>query len=709
MFFAKIFRRFFFSIDEILFNFIGTLYDLLMAISRTSILTQGDIASFAARIEVLLGIFMLFKVSFSLITYVVNPDDFSDKSKGFGKLIQNSVISLILLVLVPYIFQMAFSLQTKVLEGNVLARLILGEDLQQSGVEDNFLNEAGEKMAYYVMLPFFKPNYSINLGEGSDLSECINIYERDEETDKNVFSQACKDALISVNENQGNGMDNTDVENYANGITNQSLGLTFRMNAAVSTVGTDSDEQFVIDYKSIISTVVAVIVCLLLVSFCIDIGIRSIKLAFLQLIYPIPVISFMDPKGGKDGMFSKWYKMCFSTFVSLFVRLLALYFGLYIISKVGRFGVYDVVNGSQITNGWIMIFIIIGVLMFIKQLPKILENMGIKLEGDGKFNLNPLKRLEEGAVGGKVLSRAPKAAVGAALGLGMGAVGAASGAGIGKGITGMLSGASAGLKGKKMGEIHKGQIDANQRMREARANGSTFFGRQGARLRNITGAPSRSKMQEFDTKRLEKQKEYYDAQAKTRNDIRDRVWDELENNAALNNVNERGVEWTQAYQAYHTSKANVDTAQQEANSIIDQEKKMSRRARNRGDVALADQIMEDARNRANTLITDANTEFNNTKQQVYETLVDSGAAQRDASIAGFVREFNIRNEQNVDLAQQAGITDINLENAGNNHGAMNANRNSALDQSAGLSDQIYRNKSGRGSQVDAANYSAINR
>ena len=404
MFFAKIFRRFFFSIDAVLFNFIGTLYDLLIAISRTSILTQGDIATFAARIEVLLGIFMLFKVSFSLITYVVNPDDFSDKSKGFGKLIQSSVISLVLLVLVPYIFQMAFSLQTKVLEGNILARLILGEDSEQSGVEDNFMTEAGEKMAYYVMLPFFKPNYSINLGEGSDLSECINIYQKDD-GDKNVFSEECKNALTSVNNKQSNGMDDTDIENYANGITEQSLGLTFRMNAAISTVGSDSDEQFVIDYKSPISTVVAVIVCLLLVSFCIDIGIRSIKLAFLQLIYPIPVISFMDPKSGKDGMFSKWYKMCLSTFLSLFVRLLALYFGLYIISKVGSFGVYDVVNGSQITNGWIMIFIIIGVLMFIKQLPKILENMGIKLEGDGKFNLNPLKRLEEGAVGGKILKK----------------------------------------------------------------------------------------------------------------------------------------------------------------------------------------------------------------------------------------------------------------------------------------------------------------
>ena len=74
------------AIDSTLFNFIATLYDLLIAISRTSVLSQGDIAAFAIRIEILLGIFMLFKMSFSLITYIVNPDDFTDKQKGFGKL-----------------------------------------------------------------------------------------------------------------------------------------------------------------------------------------------------------------------------------------------------------------------------------------------------------------------------------------------------------------------------------------------------------------------------------------------------------------------------------------------------------------------------------------------------------------------------------------------------------------------------------------------
>jgi len=515
MFFAKIFRRFFFSLDSVLFNFIATLYDLLMAISRTTILTQGEIAKFATRIEILLGVFMLFKVSFSLITYIVNPDDFSDKSKGFGKLIQNSVISLVLLVLVPYIFQMAFSLQTKVLEGNVLARLMLGEDLEQNGVEDNVLIDAGERMSFYVMLPFFKPNYSINGGEGADLSACIKLYDKGDDG-KNVFSESCKSALISVNKDQGNGMDDTDVENYANGINEQSLGLTFRINPAISTIGSDKDEQFVIDYMSPISTVVAVIVCLLLVTFCIDIGIRSVKLAFLQLIYPIPVISYMDPKGGKDGMFSKWYKMCFSTFISLFVRLLALYFGLYIISRIGSMGIYDVVNGSQITNGWVMIFVIIGVLMFIKQLPKILENMGIKLEGDGNFNLNPLKRVfdeKNGIAGAKAIKR---------TGIAAGAAGLAGASAFGtnliarKGnpfsaIAGAVSGARrglmSGLKGEKLGKAYSSSYSGAMNARTNRADrkelGINAFNVAGENLKKKMHIANESQKYESELKHLD--------------------------------------------------------------------------------------------------------------------------------------------------------------------------------------------------------------
>ena len=78
MWFTTLIREFFFSIDKVIYNFISTLYDLLITIARTSVLTQADIAEMADRIYKLLAIFMIFKVTLSLITYVVNPDDFSD-------------------------------------------------------------------------------------------------------------------------------------------------------------------------------------------------------------------------------------------------------------------------------------------------------------------------------------------------------------------------------------------------------------------------------------------------------------------------------------------------------------------------------------------------------------------------------------------------------------------------------------------------------
>ena len=272
LWFRKILIGFFISIDKNLFNFISTLYDLLIAISRTSVLSQGDIAQFAARIEILLGIFMLFKLSFSLITYIVNPDDFTDKQKGFGKLVQNAVISLSMLVLVPYIFQMAFNLQAKVLNDNLLAKLLLGEKIMHvnestnnegTSETDKLITDAGEQLSFLVMLPLFSPNTSL-----SGLESCTNLYDG-----KDRFNYECYNALLTVSGSEEK------IDNYKAGVENESLGLTFRLGIAKETYG--KSENFIIDYKYPISTAVAVITCLLLITFCIDVGVRSVKLAFL--------------------------------------------------------------------------------------------------------------------------------------------------------------------------------------------------------------------------------------------------------------------------------------------------------------------------------------------------------------------------------------------------------------------------------------------
>ena len=486
MWFQNLIRQFFFSIDKVIYSFIPTIYNLLIDVARTSILSQADIASIATRIYQLLAIFMVFKVTFSLIMYVVNPDDFSDKSKGVSKLGVNIVIALSLLVLTPYVFSYAYQLQTIILEDDSLGTLVFG-DVDTN--DKSAFSTAGNNIAFITLQPFLIPNLSIpKLGNcitltknGKFNKECSGI-DLDEDE---IYIEGSEDSLAGIaNDEETNSNFRTDdIANYVYGVENKNLGLMFRQEIVLATAelpdATSSEtesksQQYMFDYKFIFSTAVGVMVIVLLISFSMDVAIRSVKLSFLQLIAPIPILSYIDPKSGKDGMFKKWYQLCFKTYVSIFVRLLSLYFGMFIISKIDK--ISDVVNGSYQSSLVVKIFVIIGVLMFIKQLPKILEGLGIKLDGDGKFTLNPLKKFENEAFGGKRIAGAAGAMVssladrGARIATARGAMGklkAAGGAPFG------LAGAA--FRGFRSNAGFSGgvgrQADVNRRLRESRMKG----------------------------------------------------------------------------------------------------------------------------------------------------------------------------------------------------------------------------------------------
>ena len=455
---SKLLRSIFYSIDDVIYRQIPRLYDLILAIARTSPLSQATIADMASRIYKLLAVFMIFKVTFSLIMYIVNPDDFSDKSKGVSKLITNIVISLGLLVLTPYIFSYAFQFQKIVLDDNSIATLIFGDDLSS---EDNVLNNAGNTMAYALASPFITPNYNyfncttLKSGRGTEavLNEKCFGFNTPEEFVDGGRCDVARDEFNTLCSVEALGKDN--VANYAAATLYSNYNFLFRK-GIVTTMYNDDD--FAFDYHWFISTVVGAVAVLFLITTCMDIGIRSIKLGFLQLIAPIPILSYIDPKGGKDGMFKKWYQLCLKTFLSLFLKLFAVYFAIYIIGRVGD--IVDIVDGSYITNGYVRIFIIIGALMFAKNFTKMLESLGVKL--DGGFQLNPLKKIEDEALFGKQASKltrdtaklGKRAAVGTATGLGVGAAATMAGLVTGKGVhrATIKSAFASGFKGDKLGK-----------------------------------------------------------------------------------------------------------------------------------------------------------------------------------------------------------------------------------------------------------------
>ena len=502
----KVFRLIFFFLDSVIYNLIPKIYDLLITIARTSPLSQASITDMASRIYKLLAVFMIFKVTFSLIMYVVNPDDFSDKNKGVSKLVTNIVISLGLLVLTPYFFSYGFQLQKIILEDNSLATLVFGDDAANT---NNILNDAGNSMAYIAISPFISPNL--------ELFDCTKLYDAVE--DEIILNKSCFgfEDLVKYDEDNtcdgaeaicdhvceddcDNNLTKEDLLTYAAGIKSGNFNLMFRQEI-ISTVDTKNGEKFMFDYTFLISTVVGVVILLLLITMCMDIALRSIKLAFLQLIAPIPILSYIDPKSGKDGMFKKWGQMCIKTYLTLFIKLLVIYFAIYIIGNIGWGKMVDIIDGSYITNALVKIFIIIGALMFAKEFTKILESLGVKL--DGGFQLNPIKKFEEQALGGKrITGAAASTAVGALGGLNLAGRNIANNLREGKrfAITrGLLSGLGEvgveGIKGAAGGAIHnegftkgwKSQVASNRKFRSALDNGSTFWGRRLENISDLTG------------------------------------------------------------------------------------------------------------------------------------------------------------------------------------------------------------------------------
>lgn len=430
--FSQLIRGFFATIDSAVYGFIAVVYNLIEDLANTSILSMTDMNEFASRIYALLGIFMLFKVSFSIISYIVSPDKISDSSTGMGGIIKNVLITLVLILIVPTCFTLLYEAQSAILSENIIPKLLLGTNSDANTIDNEVYvapacqeiegdfedKQKDEKYATsakdngnYIALMVFRNFYQ--LGDGSAEPEDSDYFN-------NKFLPVyCgfKEPKISVSyllQSQiYNGpiekIEDTTLEKILSGISDivdfiqpvayigKSIG-----NWIVTKLGLGPSSYY-IDYNYFISTIVGIFVIFILVSMAFDVAIRSVKLTFLQLISPIPIISYVDPKSGKDGMFKRWYTEVFKTWASLFIRLLALFFGVYLIKQLGQ--LYRIGNHKYLSsNFWIQLFMLLGVLMFCKELPKLLEQLIPGMKGSGSFKLNPLKRINEDSIGGKFLT-----------------------------------------------------------------------------------------------------------------------------------------------------------------------------------------------------------------------------------------------------------------------------------------------------------------
>lgn len=504
---TDIVRTFLSLFDRMVYWFIGLLISLFDQLATVQLFDDNIIGEFSKRIFFLVSVVMIFKVSFSIVKYIINPDTFSDKERGMGKVIQNVILVLVCLAGIGQVFTWAYDLQKRILSNHVIEKVILGVD---NGVTEEEQINSKNRIPFNLLSAFITPNtteipeFSYDSDVGVYVcNNSISMYNvigdgRTSYNGDNGDSWTCNTGkcatgfggclnTISSEKPQSKKVVTTDKRTIV-GSTGEMFNEAYHSYNYALLLDLINDRYndstiYLFEYKFIISTVAGIFVAIMYLNFCIDLAVRAVKFGFLQLIAPIPIISMIDPKSSKSGMMSKWVKNCMNTYLGLFIRIAVVNFVVYIVNLVFS-------NKASIPGGevgvFVQIVILFGALMFAKQAPKLLSDLtGIDLKGD--FKMNPFSRITSVPVVGNV-AKAGGAIAGGIVGAGAGlvrggiATGAAALGSVGQGAWGLMRGRDWNFNSERVARAWR-----NTGHREAR-NAINMLNRSGQSMASIVGA-----------------------------------------------------------------------------------------------------------------------------------------------------------------------------------------------------------------------------
>lgn len=360
------------NLDGIIYNLIRHAYKIFVELAKVNIFGSNDeiFQEMIKRIYMVLGVVMLFVLAYSLLKAVINPDDFSKGDNSVPNIIKNILVSLVIIVILPTVFEVAFNIQNVVINSDVIGKVILNENADVTTTD--LTAAGGNTIAYNTYKAFFHPDPTYCINEGYD------------ETDETSFDECAKS--IKSNSSIFNWEPADDLHSAYQSVIG---GVTFRTFVSFS----DAADNGKIEYNYLISTVVGVFLLFMIVSYCLDLGIRVVKLVFLQVIAPIPVICRIIPD--KKKAFETWMKETVSTYIEVFIRIAIMYFGVFLITVISDIFDRNTIEGIDglpfVQKYLILAFIIIGIVLFIKQAPKLIKDLfGIELGGNGLIPLTTM-------------------------------------------------------------------------------------------------------------------------------------------------------------------------------------------------------------------------------------------------------------------------------------------------------------------------------
>lgn len=470
--YSKIFRWLFAMIDKIVYGLVSFITDTFNLLAGSEIRTGETVGNIFARIQLILGIIILFKLVISFFSGIVDPDGFNDSKKGFGNVIKRIVVVLVMMLLIVplhipendvvdlekaegnsqktwnarmndsgILFGTLAEIQSRIMNGNLIPRLILGTDHADEGEEDipllllkNFIfinlnpgaKDSTEPDNWLCPIDRFE-NSSDEDDKAVTAMQILNnekvIFEYQTEMHCENESAYSKEDIEKMGSQEGweligdkdspklyaqyvaGAFDESNQDKCAVKIekldeddpkVDKKLLLERKRETLLESINYKCDlnhigaidrsggERYIFVYKFFLSTVAGILCFVLLLSLTVDVAIRVFKLLLLRLISPVAILSYIDPKSEKT--FNNWVKAVATTFLDLFIRIAIISFIMLFISFIKDFDFTSTYNGeaSFAVQSFARLILFFGLFFFAKEAPKfITETLGIDSKNGG--------------------------------------------------------------------------------------------------------------------------------------------------------------------------------------------------------------------------------------------------------------------------------------------------------------------------------------
>lgn len=464
------------ALDGVIYGFISSVYKIFMALAGARILNSSLFTEIANKIYIIIGVVMLFVLSYALLRGIINPEGGKSNASA-PNIVKSVVIAVLGLALTPVIFNLLYQAQDVFVSNDVLGRIIFrdindtadfgsqplrvpakdenGSDLSvtingnnQVKYNQEIKNIGGAMVSTQIWKAFFRPADPsvspvdihaidadrligpaeklgwmavIGIALGLVVGVAVSVATAGTATPLLVGAASVASGAAAGAASAGaTGAVIDGVNEVHDVLTDEDVTLQFvYIQSASGIEGTfDYYSMFIRNFLGIdkngddletkegepsqkvtylwgISGLVGIFTLYAFISFSIDMAVRAAKLAYYQIIAPIPLILQVLPSFKSN--FNKYLKSVMSTFAEVFIRISVVYIVVYLISHIGDAGQLDFAEKAGLGSGETAIAIailIIGLVLFAKQAPKIIcDTFGIQ---SGSLNLGITKKLAEG-------------------------------------------------------------------------------------------------------------------------------------------------------------------------------------------------------------------------------------------------------------------------------------------------------------------------